>query len=164
MTTNVIDLFLSLKGRIDRQVWWIGMLAAFVATMVGIGLFNRDSFDESANAVSGAPTMAAFIWAALCGYAATSLTVKRLNDAACPRWLGQLFALAGAAIVIGWGLGFFLHPFVLNGESAVFWVLALSAVPALIESAARPSAPDDPNRQTDQLDRAQGAPGPDIRS
>ncbi len=140
MMTNPIDILFSLKGRIGRTTWWIASLAVLVAAVVGVFLFNEDNFDESAQAIAEAPTMAAFLWAAICGYVAISLNVKRFNDAARSRWLGLAFAIASAALLTGWGLGAFHHPFVATAETVVFWLLALPIALALAEAGTRPSA------------------------
>jgi uncharacterized membrane protein YhaH (DUF805 family) len=138
--SNPIDILFSLNGRIGRQTWWIATVLVLVAAIAGVVLFNEDNFDESAHAISEAPTMAAFLWAAICGYVATSLNVKRFNDAARSRWLGWVFPLAGAALLTGWGLGAFHHPFTPTTEAAVFWLLVIPVVLALAEAGTRPSA------------------------
>jgi uncharacterized membrane protein YhaH (DUF805 family) len=138
--SNPIDVLFSLKGRIGLQTWWIASVAVLVLALAGVALFNEDNFDESTKAISDAPTMAAFLWAAICVYVAAALSVKRLNDAARPRWLGLAFAVAGAALLTGWGLGVFHHPFTLTTESAALWLLALPVGLALVEAGTRPSA------------------------
>lgn len=130
---------LSPKGRIDRRTWWIGMISVAASGMAGIGLMNVDSFDDSANAIAAAPTMAAFLWAALAVYTATVLTLKRHRDGGAPRWFGALFAAAAMVILMGWGVGAFAQPFEQATASAVLWALAALMLPALVEAAYRPS-------------------------
>jgi uncharacterized membrane protein YhaH (DUF805 family) len=137
---SLIDILFSLKGRIGRTTWWVASLALLVAAVSGVALFNEDNFDESAHAISEAPTMAAFLWVAICVYVGFALTVKRFADAARTGWLGAAFAVAAAALVIGWGLGAFHHPFATTTEAAVFWLLALPVALALFEAGSRPSA------------------------
>lgn len=138
--SNPVDILFSLKGRIGRRTWWIASSAVIVAAVAGVALFNEDSFDQSTQAIAEAPTMAAFLWAAICGYVATSLNMKRFNDAARSRWLGWGFAAAGAALLTGWGLGAFHHPFTPTAEAAIFWLLTIPIALALGEAATRPSA------------------------
>lgn len=140
MTENAIDAFLSPKGRINRAAWWIGFVATLAAGLLGTVLMNADTFDESTNAVADAPTMAAFLWAALSAYVATVLTMKRLKDAGRPKWLGVLFGTAAASLLAGWGIGAFAEPFAATAASAAMWGLALAMVPAVVEAAHRPSA------------------------
>lgn len=115
------------------------MIATVAAGLIGIVLMNVDTFDESANAIADAPTMAAFLWAALAAYAATVLTLKRHRDGGLGRWLGALFAIAAAIILLGWGIGAFVRPFEPTTANAALWVLVLLLLPALVEAARRPS-------------------------
>lgn len=139
MTGTLIDTFLSPNGRIDRRTWWGGIIATAAAGLIGTSLMNADSFDESANAVSAAPTMAAFLWAALAAYVATVLILKRLEDGGAPKILGVLFAAAAGTILIGWGVGAFAEPFAVSPMTALLWSLVLGMIPALFEAARRPT-------------------------
>lgn len=140
MTGDLIDLLFSFRGRISRRAWWLGAAGTIVACVAGIALFNVDSFDESANAVRGAPTMAAFLWSLLCLFVLAALCAKRLRDAGRPQWLTYTFALPGAALISGWGLGYFLAPLALDGSALAFWALAALTVPALVACAISGSA------------------------
>ncbi|HRN85105.1 MAG TPA: DUF805 domain-containing protein [Hyphomicrobium sp.] len=141
MIEHSIDTAFSPKGRINRLAWWIGILATFGAGVLGTAVMNADTFDESANAIPHAPTMAAFLWAALAAYVATVLTLKRLDDAGRPKWLGILFGAAAAFLLAGWGIGAFSDPFAPPATSATLWLLLLTMTPALVEAAHRPSRP-----------------------
>lgn len=142
MIEHSIDAVLSPKGRINRLAWWIGILATSAAGLIGTALMNADAFDESTNAVSHAPTMAAFLWAALAAYVATVLTLKRLDDAGRPKWLGILFGAAATFLLAGWGIGAFSDPFAPPATLATMWGLVLMMTPALVEAAHRPSRAD----------------------
>lgn len=135
MIGDVIDLFFSFNGRISRRAWLAGAASVLAAAGTGILLFNNDSFDESANAVAGAPTMAAFLWAALALFAFTALSAKRLARAEARHGLWATIAVPGALLVCGWGLGFFLEPWSPDAEASVFWALLAAALPALIACA-----------------------------
>ncbi len=139
MTSELIDLFFSFRGRIGRQVWWFGVVVVAAAAIGGIALFNVDSFDESANAVRGAPTMAAFLWALLCVYILTALCTKRLADSQRPSWLRHTVSIPGALAISGWGAGIFLNPLASPIETVVFWALVIMPIPAIIGSAILPS-------------------------
>lgn len=141
MIEHAIDAVLSPQGRISRTAWWIGILATAAAGLLGTALMNTDAFDESANAVADAPTMAAFLWAALAAYVATVLTMKRLDDAGRPKWLGRVFGIAAASLLAGWGIGAFGDPLAATAVSAAMWGMALAMAPALVEAAHRPSHP-----------------------
>lgn len=140
MTGITIDALFSPKGRIDRRAWWIGIVATAAAGAIGVALMNADTFDESANAISEAPTMAAFLWAALAMYVATVLTLKRLEDGAAPKLLGMMFGLSAATLLAGWGIGAFSQPFTLSTTALVLWALVLATTTPLIEAARRPSS------------------------
>lgn len=140
MTADLFDLFFSFRGRIGRRAWAFGLAAIGAVALAGTALFNADGFDESANAVRGAPTVAAFLWAFLCLVAATALSAKRLADRCRPPWFVHTLALPATALLAGWGLGLFRDPLALTLEAAAFWGLAALLLPALLECAA-PTAP-----------------------
>lgn len=140
MTADVIDLLFSFTGRIGRT-WWLGFIALAAVGIAGVRLFNEDSFDESAIAIAGGPTMAAFLWALLCLFVLTGLPAKRLADRSRPRWPAQTLSIPGAILLSGWGLGFFVNPLAPSRESLVFWGLRVAAAPAMLECAAF-AAPD----------------------
>lgn len=139
MAPQLPDALLSPNGRIDRRTWWIGMISVAVTGVAGISLMNVDSFDDSTNAITAAPTMAAFLWAALAAYVATVLTLKRHRDGGTHRWFGALFAAAAIAILLGWGVGIFAQPLEATTASTVLWALVAFMLPALVEAARRPS-------------------------
>lgn len=144
MIENSIDAAFSPKGRINRLAWWVGILATVGAGLIGTALMNADAFDESANAVPHAPTMAAFLWATLAAYVATVLTLKRLDDAGRPKWPGILFGAAAALLLAGWGIGAFSDPLAPPETMAAMWGILLAMTPALVEAAHRPSRPGPP--------------------
>lgn len=137
MTGYLIDLFFSLRGTASRREWLLGATAIAAATVGGILLFNNDSFEESINAVSEIPTMAAVLWSALCLYALFALSAKRLNGAGFGRWAAAI-ALPGFLLLCGWGLGYFLKPLSLRPDALALWVLLAVSFPALFICAARP--------------------------
>jgi uncharacterized membrane protein YhaH (DUF805 family) len=139
MQDHPIDLLFSFRGRIGRQAWWLGLGAVAAAAVAGTMLFNDDSFDESANAVRGSLTMAAFLWLALCLVAATALSVKRLGDCGWPRWPAYAAGLSGAVAICGWGLGMFQHPLTVTSEALALWVLLAAMLPALVACAVLPT-------------------------
>ena len=122
------------------------MIATAAAGGIGASLMNADTFDESANAVKDAPTMAAFLWATLAVYVAFVLTRKRLEDGGGAKWFGPLFAIAASIILIGWGVGAFAEPFAPGPASAVLWSLVVAMLIPAVEAARRPTRtppPDD---------------------
>jgi uncharacterized membrane protein YhaH (DUF805 family) len=143
MTDNLVDLFFSFRGRTDRQAWWLGAAIIVAGTIVGMSFFNDGSFDESANAVPGSLTMAAFLWLALCIYVFTALCAKRLNDSGRAAWLRYTVALPATAIICGWGIGAFLDPLAFSEETLLFWALVSLTVPASVACAVLPSREGD---------------------
>jgi uncharacterized membrane protein YhaH (DUF805 family) len=105
MNQSLADLFLTLDGRIDRRTWALGFIFTIVAGIGGLCLFNEAAYDESANAIANAPTMAAFVWAVVCIAAAAVLTIKRLRDRERPRALGISAGASAFALVVAWGFG-----------------------------------------------------------
>ncbi|WP_072392218.1 DUF805 domain-containing protein [Hyphomicrobium sp. CS1GBMeth3] len=140
MSGYLIDLFFSLKGRVGRRDWIVSTLVVAFLAVVGVWLFNDDGFDESLNAVSGAPTMAAFLWVALGLFVFTALSVKRLRDGASSAWLVHTLWIPGAIALIGWGLGAFSGPDVRADASLALPALAVIALPAIARCAVRPTS------------------------
>ncbi|HEX2842537.1 hypothetical protein [Hyphomicrobium sp.] len=130
MTTSPIDLFFSLRGRITLQEGLIGMAILAIAGPAGVYFFNNDNFDQSANAIASAPTMAAFLWALLCVFAMTALCAKRLSG--WRRWLAAVFAIPGLLILCGWGLGYFQAPLSPLPDSIVLWTFGITASAAIV--------------------------------
>lgn len=130
MTISPIDLFFSFRGRITLQQGLIGMAILAIAGPAGVYLFNNDNFDQSANAVAAAPTMAAFLWAFICVLTMTALCAKRL--AGWRKWLAAVFAIPGLLILCGWGLGYFQAPLSPTQDSMVLWVLGVTASVAIV--------------------------------
>lgn len=139
MSGYLIDLFFSLRGRVSRREWLLAFAALAVLAVAGALLFNDDSFDESLHAVRGTPTMAAFLWAALCLFVFTALNVKRLRDSGRPSWLAYAVACAGAVAILGWGLGFFPAPLTITNETLSLWGLIALMLPAVIACATLPT-------------------------
>ena len=131
MSGYLIDLFFSLKGRASRQAWLIGTAALAAAALGGVLLFNDGSFDESLNAASEIPTMAAVLWAGLCLYSFVALSTKRLNAAGYGKRTAAGLAVATLLLLCGWGSGYFLAPFAPRMDTFVFWALIAAALPAL---------------------------------
>lgn len=131
MTDYLIDLLFSFRGRASRREWALGLIAVAAAVVLGFAFFNDASFDESANSVVGAPTMALFLWLLFCLFVLTAICAKRLAEAGQPRWLAATIGLPLAVVVSAWGLGYFLHPLSPGIESLAFWVLLALPLPAL---------------------------------
>lgn len=139
MSGYLIDLFFSFRGRISRREWVPAAVALALAAAGGVLLFNDDSFDESLHAVRGTPTMAAFLWVALCLFALTALSTKRLRDSGHSSLLTYAVPAAGAAAILGWGLGFFPTPLTITNETLALWGLIALTLPALIACATLPT-------------------------
>lgn len=130
MTISPIDLFFSFRGRITVQEGLIGMAILAIAGPAGVYLFNNDNFDQSANAVAAAPTMAAFLWAFVCVFAITALCAKRLSGGR--KWLAAVFAIPGLLMLCGWGFGYFQAPLSPTPDSIVLWALGATASVAIV--------------------------------
>ncbi len=138
MAAMLIDFFFSYGGRIGRRAWWSGALAVTAAAVVGVVLFNGDSFDDSANASREALTMAAFLWLLLCLFGLMALCAKRLNDCGYPRLL-ILLGISGVILVCGRGAGLFGAILTLSNDTLAFWTLSALAAPSLAACAVLPS-------------------------
>lgn len=139
MSGYLIDLLFSLKGRVTRREWLISTVCLAGLAVAGVWLFNDDNFDESLNAISNAPTMAAFLWIALGLFIFTALSVKRLRDGAGAARLAHSIWIPGAVALIGWGVGAFSGPGTAVAASFALPVLAIIALPAVVRCAARPT-------------------------
>lgn len=140
MSGYLIDLFFSFPGRASRGEWLRGTLVLAVIAVGGVLLFNNDNFDQSANAVRGVPTMAAFLWTLLCLFAFTALCAKRLRDGGRPRWLVHTISVPGSIALLGWGLGLVLDPLTATKETLALWALIALTLPAILACATLPAA------------------------
>ncbi len=130
MTISPIDLFLSFRGRISLSDWLFGIAVLAMAAPAGAYLLNNDNFDQSANAVAAAPTMAAFLWASICLYSLTALCAKRLTG--MRRWLLVAFTVPALALLAGWGVGYFQAPLSPAWDSFVLWLSLVACTLALL--------------------------------
>lgn len=143
MADKLIDLFFSFRGRVGRTQWLVGMSTIAAAAIVGLWLFNDDSYDESVNAVRGALTMGAVLWLAVCLLSAIAVCAKRLTDARSRQWPLALAAFAATVILCGRGGGLFVDPLSISGETLAFWAIVALTAPALVACLQQP-APETP--------------------
>ncbi|MCC7253863.1 DUF805 domain-containing protein [Hyphomicrobium sp.] len=139
MSGYLIDLFFSFKGRASRSEWLVGASVLAVLAVGGLLLFNDASFDESIHQTPGAPTMAAFLWVLLCGYAFAALSAKRLRDCGRPLWLILTVAVPGVLVLLGWGLGLFPSLLAIAPETLAAWAMLVLMLPALLSCVALPT-------------------------
>jgi uncharacterized membrane protein YhaH (DUF805 family) len=132
MAGTLIDLFFSFRGRASRLEWLVGSVAIVIAAALGVYLFNDASFDESMNAASEIPTMAAVFWALVCFVAFCAVSVKRLADAGRGRWDVIEVCLFSLLLVLGWAVGFFPKAPSMDLEALIFWGLIAALLPALV--------------------------------
>ncbi|KAB2939414.1 MAG: DUF805 domain-containing protein [Hyphomicrobium sp.] len=94
----LINLLTSLRGRINRAKWWLGLAIIGITNVLGGLLLNPDFFTaEELPPPSGPDT----IWQIALLLPMTAITVKRFNDTDRPAWLGYLFAPLGVVLYLG---------------------------------------------------------------
>ncbi|MCZ7595775.1 MAG: DUF805 domain-containing protein [Hyphomicrobium sp.] len=93
----LINLLTSLRGRINRAKWWLGLAIIGITNVLGGLLLNPDFFTaEELPPPSGPDT----IWQIALLLPMTAITVKRFNDTDRPAWLGYLFAPLGVVLYL----------------------------------------------------------------
>ncbi len=112
--------------------WLVGSVAIVIAAALGVLSFNDASFDESMNAASEIPTMAAVFWALVCFVAFCAVSVKRLADAGRGRWDVIEVCLFSLLLVLGWAVGFFPKGAIDGSRSPNFLGLIAALLPALV--------------------------------
>lgn len=103
------DYFLSSRGRIGRQEYWLGMLGMMAITLLGSMMLDPDAFSGGPGKVR-APSLAATVWSLAFTWPTTAITIKRFNDRDWPPWVGYALGLAMAGFVIANYNGFLLDP------------------------------------------------------
>ncbi len=152
------DYFLSPRGRIGRQEYWLGMLAMMAVTIIGASLIDPQGFTNAGGKVRP-PSFAATVWSLLFAWPTTAVSIKRFNDRDWPWWLGFALGASMTAFVIANYNGYFLDP---DGMPAIERLLMACAAVAftwsLFENGFQRGT-SGPNRYgPDPLDQIQGTP------
>jgi len=143
---SLLDFFLSFRGRISRQSWWLGIIV-LVAVSTPIGLvLDPDAFKPDSDGQVKPPTLALTLWNLLTCLPTAAITAKRLNDRDWPSWTGYLLALLLVALSLANHFGLLLDPVVMTPvEGIVFAAIMLFFIWVLIESGFLKGS-DGPNR------------------
>ena len=130
---NVIKLFTSFNGRINRASWWLGVVAIVVLSVGGTLVLNPDYYSFEPGVVPN-PNWAATIWGLLLVFPMTAITVKRFNDRDWPHWLGYAYGLLAAVQVVGQHFGFLAGPGISITEAIGLIIVVLVGLFVLIDN------------------------------
>jgi uncharacterized membrane protein YhaH (DUF805 family) len=103
----LLTLLGTFAGRITRAQWWLGLLIAGAANILGGLALNPDFFFAEE---LPPPSWPDTIWQIALLYPLTAITVKRFNDTDRPALVGYLFAPLGAALYLGPHIGQWIGP------------------------------------------------------
>ena len=95
---NLFSLLTTFNGRINRAIWWLGLVLLGVANVLGGMLLNPEFFTAEE---PPPPSWPDTVWQIALLYPLTAITVKRFKDADRPAWLGYWFAPFGVALYLG---------------------------------------------------------------
>jgi uncharacterized membrane protein YhaH (DUF805 family) len=139
------EFFLSPRGRISRQEYWLGMLALMAVTLAGSALFGLDGLTSDGGRIR-APSLASTLWSLLFAWPSTAVSVKRFNDRDWPAWLGYALGAGMVAFVVANYHGLLLDPDTMGpAEKLVMVMAAIAFLWALIENGFQRGTPG-PNR------------------
>lgn len=93
----LIHLLLSFQGRINRALFWRGLLMLLLLEFGVASLINPALFDFSTDVVVDEQPVETF-WHAAMVYPWTALSVKRFNDRDWPFWVG--YAVGAIMLVV----------------------------------------------------------------
>src|SRR6185503_2327827 len=93
---NLFSLLTTFNGRINRAIWWLGLVLLGVANVLGGMLLNPEFFTAEE---PPPPSWPDTVWQIALLYPLTAITVKRFKDADRPAWLGYWFAPFGVALI-----------------------------------------------------------------
>ncbi len=130
---NVIKLFTSFSGRINRASWWLGLVIIVVLSVGGTLVLHPGLLSLDPDAVA-TPNWASTIWSLLLVIPYTAITVKRFNDRDWPNWLGYAWGLIGVVQVIAQRFGFLAGPDISMTEAIALAVLGLVGLFVLVDN------------------------------
>lgn len=130
---GLLDLLLSVNGRIGRAQWWKGVLIVAVAVVAGSlvldpGIWLREQ--------RRAPSLLLALWNLAMVVPLTALAIKRFNDRGRPRGLGYAMGVLGSVLIVAEQAGFMLDPATASGlDKTLFAAAALVIFLAFIDNA-----------------------------
>jgi uncharacterized membrane protein YhaH (DUF805 family) len=104
---SLTHFFLSFRGRISRQAWWLGFLFLFAVTILLTRFIDPHSL--LSNDVTRPGPVDTILSLLLC-WPTAAITTKRFNDRDWPDWAGPAVGTLYAVYVIANWAGFFLDP------------------------------------------------------
>lgn len=128
---NVIELFTSFSGRINRASWWLGFVTLAVLNIAVMLVLQPEIFSLKPDAVRS-PNLAVTIWGLFLLFPMTAITVKRFNDRDWPNWLGYAYGLMGLVNGIAQYFGFLASPDRSMTDAIAFFIFALVGLFILI--------------------------------
>jgi len=131
---NVIELFTSFSGRINRASWWLGYVVYVILSGIGTVLLNPTALSMDPD-VEVPGVWSETIWQLVLIIPLTAIVVKRFNDRDWPHWLGYAIALIAALLYLAPHFGFFTFgPDKSVDEGIAILVLAIPLVFAFIDN------------------------------
>jgi uncharacterized membrane protein YhaH (DUF805 family) len=131
---TLADYFLSPRGRITRQEFWLGMAVLMAATVAGAAIIDPNGLSSATDQIRP-PSWAATIWTLALMWPSTAVSLKRFNDRDWPRWVGYAAGAGEVAFVIANAFGFLLDTDRMGAvEKVVMLVAAGGFMWALLEN------------------------------
>ena len=149
------DYFLSPKGRIGRQEYWLGLIAVMAVTLLGSLMLDPDALTGGPGKVRP-PSLASTLWGLAFTWPSTAISIKRFNDRDWPRWIGYALGLAMAGFLVANHHGYLLDPDRMGMvEKLIMVSVGIAFVWALVENGFQRGTPGPNIHGPDPLERAE---------
>lgn len=129
---SLVHFFLSFRGRVSRQAFWLGFLFLFVLSILVMRLVDPDAVLSAA--VERPGPLDTIVNLVLC-WPTAAITAKRLNDRDWPGWFGPGIGVLYAIYALANAAGYFLDPAEMGrGEKLLFAGFVLVFLTALVDN------------------------------
>lgn len=140
---SLLHFFFAFSGRINRQAFWLGLIALMAAEVVVMSLLDRQAFEPGQIST---PTTAMTTWDLLSCWPNAAIIIKRFNDRDHPPWIGMLLAALFVVLILVNHMGLLVDANTMsNGERILFAGMLLFFIWAVVDAGFLPGTAG-PNR------------------
>lgn len=129
---SLVHFFFGFTGRINRQQFWLGLLALMLVGVVVVSLLEPEAVRD---AKMPKQSLALTTWDLFTCWPNAAIVIKRFNDRNHPSWIGQLLVVAFVLMILANHLGYLRDVNdMASVEKVVFAVVMMFFIWAVIDA------------------------------